>query len=75
MSRWSEYKQKVGDTRPWDILNPASPRTNIQDANLRYDICLGCDRFIKLTKQCRECGCVMTSKTKLANAACPLGKW
>jgi hypothetical protein len=75
MSRWSEYKEKLGETRPWDVLNPNSPRSQQDLASGRYDICLSCDRFINLTKQCRECGCIMTAKTKLANASCPLGKW
>jgi len=21
-SRWQQYKDKLGDTRPWDLLNP-----------------------------------------------------
>jgi hypothetical protein len=41
----------------------------------RYDICKSCDKFINLTKQCKECGCFMTLKTKLKIASCPLNKW
>ena len=41
----------------------------------RLDICLGCDRLIKSTKQCKECGCFMNIKTQLPHASCPLGKW
>ena len=50
MSKWEEYKAKLGDTRPWDVLKPS-------------------------TKQCKECGCIMSVKTKLKFAACPLEKW
>ena len=41
----------------------------------RIKDCNNCDRFIKLSKQCKECGCIMTSKAKLPHAACPIGKW
>lgn len=43
--------------------------------NERYDICLGCERLINLTKTCLECGCFMNKKTWLKDAECPLGKW
>ena len=41
----------------------------------RYDICKECDRFFSLTTTCKECGCFMIAKTKMASAKCPLGKW
>lgn len=41
----------------------------------RYDICKSCDKFFELTKQCKECGCFMTLKTKLKMTSCPLNKW
>ena len=41
----------------------------------RMDICLGCEHFIKLTHQCKKCGCLMNLKTKLKDATCPIGKW
>jgi hypothetical protein len=31
--------------------------------------------LIKLTSQCKKCGCFMEAKTKLPNAECPIGKW
>jgi hypothetical protein len=71
---WQEYKEKAGVARPWHILNKnnhADPLTSEQ----RYDICLECPEFISLTKQCKQCGCVMTMKTKIQAATCPLGKW
>lgn len=66
-------KQKI--VRPWDFLNPNTEYVSDELANSRYDECLGCDRLIQLTKQCKECGCFMQAKTKLAGATCPLGKW
>jgi len=75
MSKWEEYKKKLGDTRPWDVLNPNTERSEESSAIERLNICFDCDRFIKVTKQCKECGCFMVLKTKLANAVCPIGKW
>lgn len=40
----------------------------------RYETCKGCDAFTAL-KTCRECGCIMPLKIKIAGAACPLDKW
>lgn len=70
---WEEYKKRIGKTRPWHLLT--ENKTNEKNAKERLDICLSCDRLIKLTKQCRECGCIMPAKVKLEKATCPLGKW
>lgn len=75
MSAWSEYKKKLGATRPWDALNPNVEQADESDAKKRLDSCLSCDRLIKVTKQCKECGCFMNLKVKLKDASCPLGKW
>ena len=40
----------------------------------RYEICKQCPSFTAL-KTCRECGCIMPLKIKLAGASCPLTKW
>ncbi len=74
-SKWQQYKEKLGNTRPWDILNPNAEYASEELANHRYSLCQGCPFFIDLTKQCKECGCFMTVKTKLLNAACPQNKW
>ena len=71
---WQEYKKKMGDTRPWHLINPRL-KADDELAGKRLDICLGCDRLLKSTKQCKECGCFMTLKVKLQEAVCPLGKW
>lgn len=75
MSAWSEYKKKLGDTRPWDILNPKTEYATDDLSQHRMSICEGCDRLLKVTKQCKECGCFMSLKTKLKEAVCPLEKW
>ena len=37
-------------------------------------ICRKCPKLLP-TGNCIECGCVMSQKTKLPNAECPLGHW
>ncbi len=75
MTPWEEYKAKLGTTRPWDIINPQIAKADDELANKRLDICVSCDRLIKATKQCKECGCFMALKVKIQGAVCPLGKW
>lgn len=75
LSPWEQYKKNLGEARPWDLINPKSEWVDIETSNERYSICKGCPEFIKLTKQCKKCGCLMVAKTKLAKAECPLGKW
>lgn len=72
---WQEYKNKLGNTRPWDIFKQEAYNTDEQTAIDRYAICLECPKLIKITKQCKECGCVMPLKVKLKEAVCPLKKW
>ena len=74
-SRWQQYKEKLGDTGPCDLLNPNTEYANEDEAGRRYDICKSCPELIDLTKQCKQCGCIMSLKTKLQHATCPLGKW
>lgn len=75
MSKWQEYKKNLGTTRPWDLLDKNVPRTTDEVAFKRYEICKACPELIKLTKQCKKCGCLMNLKVKLAPAECPIGKW
>jgi hypothetical protein len=74
LSPWQKFKEAQGTTRPWDMLR-ADGKTTDAIAQERYDMCLGCEHLIKLTKQCKKCGCFMNLKTKLAGAECPVGKW
>lgn len=66
--------------RPWDFLKSKAPgeageRASEEKQDERMSICETCPSFIKLTTQCKECGCIMKMKTKLEQAVCPLGKW
>jgi len=83
MSAWEEYKKnkiKNGEevfpkARPWHILDPDQPKASEELQKQRYSICKECPEFIKITKQCKKCGCLMKLKTQLENAQCPIGKW
>lgn len=74
LSAWEKYKQSLGETRPWDMIDKEN-YTEKSVAEERLSICKGCPELIKLTTQCKKCGCFMTAKTKLKKATCPLGKW
>jgi hypothetical protein len=75
LSPWQKWKNNLGETRPWDIANPSTEWVEESLSSERYSICQSCPELIKLTKQCKKCGCFMAVKTKLAAAVCPLGKW
>jgi len=61
--------------RPWDLFNKKMGRTPIDVRDERYKICQSCPFFIKITRQCKKCGCFMKEKVKLSDASCPAGKW
>jgi hypothetical protein len=61
--------------RPWDLFNKNLGRVESVIAEERFALCQACPEYIKLTHQCKECGCIMNAKVKLPNASCPLGKW
>jgi hypothetical protein len=69
------YIENLGETRPWHLLNPSVEKTTIENANKRYQICLGCPELIQLTKQCKKCGCLMYAKVSLEKSSCPINKW
>jgi hypothetical protein len=75
MSPWQEYKKKLGTTRPWDMFNPNIEYVPEAEASTRMAICEECPSLLRLTHQCKECGCFMKMKTKIKTAECPLGKW
>lgn len=75
LTPWQRYKKNLGETRPWDIINPSTEWASSEVAEERYSICKACPELIKLTNQCKKCGCFMIAKTKLEKATCPLGKW
>jgi hypothetical protein len=62
------------ETRPWDLLKKNN-YTDDETANMRLNICLGCEHLLKNSKICKKCGCFMQAKTKLKLATCPIKKW
>lgn len=75
LTPWQKYKKNLGETRPWDLLDPRSEKVTKEKAGERLNICSSCPEFIKLTSQCKKCGCFMAAKVKLEEAHCPLHKW
>jgi predicted Zn-ribbon and HTH transcriptional regulator len=73
-SRWQQYKEKNGVTI-LDALNPMTKNAPKDVYDARMEICLSCPELIKLTSQCKKCGCFMNLKTKIEAAKCPIGKW
>jgi hypothetical protein len=61
--------------KPWDFLNKNIGRVEQDIAEDRMDVCRSCEHFLKMTGQCKKCGCIMAIKSKLPNATCPIGKW
>jgi len=60
---------------PIDLVKKDTDFAPVEIQESRYSICTSCDRLTSKTKQCRECGCFMKLKVKLAEAVCPLNKW
>lgn len=73
-SPWDQWKENLGESRPWDLINPKTEYVEKEVAQARYDICKKCP-FLLPTKQCSKCGCFMKAKVKMAHAECPEGKW
>jgi len=67
-------EEELDNVTPLDLLHSDNYTTkDIKES--RMDICKGCDRLFKPTRQCKECGCFMALKTWLKGATCPLDKW
>jgi hypothetical protein len=75
MSKWDEWKKAQGETRPWHLLDHNKIVDDPKKAEQRLEICKACPELMQLTTQCKKCGCVMSLKTKLEAATCPIGKW
>ena len=61
--------------RIWDMLDPDVDRVSEQVLFDRLEICKECPFYMKITKQCRKCGCHMPWKAQLPHSYCPVGKW
>ena len=65
----------VKPARPWDMLNPEIGRVSDKVKEERLAFCETCPFFMKITKQCRKCGCHMPWKAGLPHAVCPINNW
>ena len=74
-SAWEKWKESLGETRPWHLLDEEAKISDSEKIQKRLYICQECPQLIKLTTQCKECGCFMKLKAQLVQAECPLGKW
>jgi len=63
------------NAKPWDLLNPNIENVPDEIFAERISKCYGCDHFIKMTAQCKKCGCFMNLKCRLPHAECPIGLW
>lgn len=41
----------------------------------RLDICRSCEHYERRVSTCKQCGCFMLFKCKIANLRCPIDKW
>ncbi len=48
---------------------------NEEESEQRYNICLECEEFREMTKQCKLCNCFMKMKVKFKVTECPKGLW
>jgi hypothetical protein len=49
--------------------------TNIEVRLERAGHCQKCEWYVRSSKQCRQCGCLINLKVIVANEECPAGKW
>jgi hypothetical protein len=75
MDPFKEAKEGYKNTKPWDLLNSSTEFVNKNILRERLDVCESCPKFIKLTKQCKICMCIMPAKAMMADSFCPLHKW
>ena len=75
ITRLNAFNAKRKGVKPWDLLDKNMERASDEVETKRYELCKVCPEFIKLTGQCKKCGCIMKGKVKLHDAFCPIGKW
>lgn len=68
MSIVDKLKQRLVDAK--HILDIVDPELAME----RINICNSCD-YLTTLRRCKNCGCFMDAKTKLAGAECPIKRW
>ena len=46
-----------------------------EEQQTRYEICKACLFYMKTSKMCMKCACIVPIKVKWKQAQCPEGKW
>ena len=77
-----EAQDEIGEvikTGKFDLRNISERFKNViihdEDiVNRRWDICKACPE-LTASDRCKQCGCFMKVKTKIATSSCPIGKW
>lgn len=74
---WQEWKEKQATrgVSPLDFFRRDTEYALSDLQEERFNICKSCEYLTAVTNQCKQCGCFMNLKVKLAEAKCPLGKW
>jgi hypothetical protein len=67
--------KKPREVKPWDLLDAKNYDSDEEKVAARMAICLECPLLLKPGKICSKCKCMMSFKTKLHSAHCPIGKW
>jgi len=60
-----------------NVINGEEILVSPHEAQRRLEICNGCPKLktLGLLKQCSECGCSVSLKTKMADVSCPINSW
>ena len=64
MSKWSEWKEAQGETKPWNLLDPNKYVEDEELGKTRLEICKACPELIKVTKICKKQWLLYDSKNK-----------
>lgn len=63
------------ESRPTDFFKPSTQYRSRAEARALLDVCKECPFYMKGIHVCKQCGCFMPAKTRLAHSECPIGKW
>ena len=75
MSFLNNIKEKASQFVDDKFGHWPSNEEKIKVSTERHKICVECENYIKITDQCKECGCFLKWKTKIYKTECPIRKW
>lgn len=68
MSFVDKLKQRIRDIEGTTLADEELSKS-------RLNTCNSCEHLLKLTGNCKKCGCFVAAKTKLKQQKCPINKW